>query len=206
MSLKIQPDKDKNVKIYTKYDVCGKCKGACCKTYAGIYSPEDFTNSVTIDYVTALLLTKRFSVDFNDAVFPTSNVPSFTDKNYFIRPRHIDESDLSIRGGICVNWDYEKGCKLSETDRPYQCRMLIPLINEGVACSHKKEDKAGTLEMANRWKPYQIVIREALRKYDYLKGLIEINQFEIDDNVAMSIEKIMAQIRLFYEQKESGLF
>ncbi len=197
----IQPDKDKDVKIYTKYDICGTCKGACCKTYAGIYAPEDFSNNITVDYITALLLTKRFSVDFNDAITPTSNVPTSIDKNYFIRPRHIDESDIFRRSGICINWDHDKGCKLSESDRPYQCRMLIPLY-DGSHCRHQKEDKASHMDMSNRWKSYQAIIKEAMRRYDYLKDVIEINSFDMDDSISIYIEKIMQKIRLYYQAKE----
>lgn len=203
MQEEFQPDKDKLVKIYTKYDVCGKCKGACCKSYAGIYAPEDFGNNISVDYITALLLTKRFVIDFNDAIYATDNVPTVTEKNYFIRPRHVDEAVLEVsRSGVCINWSHNSGCSLSEEKRPYQCRMLVPLIEYGTPCKYKSEDKASEPDMAERWKSYQHIIKDAKRRFKVLATIITIDETEMRGDIDALIESIKFKIKALYEKDE----
>lgn len=144
----ISPDSGKNVYIYTNSKVCSMCRGQCCKTVAGIYAPEDFKFKITSSFIIHLLLTKMFSIE---------SVGEGSQSDYFLRPRHIEEDPInpSHYGGVCINWNGDTGCLLNEVERPYQCRMLIPLANGGSYCKHKESDKSLKTDMVQRWDIYK---------------------------------------------------
>ena len=163
----IKSNFNKSKKIYTNYEICALCKGACCTRYAGIYSPDDFMEDITVKFIVEKLLTGRFAIDWMEKCLTVFDTPNEENGNYYyLRPRHIEEPAISgsFMGGICVNWSYDKGCSLPEQNRPYMCRTLVPLL-DGETCSHKKEDKADKNQMIIRWIPFQDVLIEAIKAY-----------------------------------------
>lgn len=101
--------------------ICSKCGGKCCKSYAGAYHPSDFGENLNIEYIEKLL-TKR-----NDISIDCFENPSDGNKyGYFLRPRHVggDIVDMSW-GAPCIHLT-ETGCELPFDERPYGCRKLDP--------------------------------------------------------------------------------
>lgn len=190
----IQPDSGKDYLIYTKKSVCDLCRGLCCKTSAGIYAPEDFKEKITTPFLIHLLLTKMFTIE---------NVGEGDSSEYFLRPKHIDENPINPEpyGGLCVNWKSDVGCLLSESERPYQCRTLIPLA-DGVTCQHKPSDKALKVNMISRWYPYQYELKMACVNYTRLVKTFshlyhydeDIRVADIYDGIAEKMEKIQSVI------------
>src|SRR3954471_10261852 len=153
------------MKIHTNYEICKLCKGACCTRYAGIYAPEDFKELNSKAFL-KLLYDAKIAIDWHE---------SEEERLFYIRPRHIDEPVISSNsiGGICINWTYEYGCGLSEEERPYMCRTLVPLL-DGETCSHKPEDEATKEHMVNRWKPYRDLIVQTIKMYgDSQRGMTQ---------------------------------
>ena len=169
-------------KARTKYDICKQCKGVCCTTYAGIYSPDDFdVDQISPEYFLEKLISGKFTIDADDTSmlgFAAESI--YGHKVYSIRPRHIDEPAIQkyTYYGICINWNYENGCSLTEKKRPYMCRMLIPLKDDGEFCSHDPADKADKISMLKRWLPYQDVLKKTIKMYEDLKH--ELSEEEIN--------------------------
>lgn len=161
----INPDNNKDYLIYTNYSACKFCGGACCKSNAGMYSPDDFNYPITPHLIIHLLLTKRFAID--------SVGEDGYDKTYFLRPRHMEEDPIKpeLLGGVCVNWSSEKGCSLEERDRPLQCRALIPLYDK-YQCRSKPSDKASKSEIANLWIKYYEAFKIAVSSFKHIQALI----------------------------------
>lgn len=186
----IKPDIDKSVLIYTRKEICAKCNGFCCKTAAGIYLPEDFKVPITTAFVLHLLMTKMFTID---------SVGDGDDVTYFIRPRHIEEDPIfpEIYGGICINFKSEVGCLLSEEERPFQCRTLIPLA-DGVYCKHKDSDKARKADIVPRWSECQNEISLARSIYKKLSNTISyVYEFDSEGrypDVYKNLNEIISQI------------
>lgn len=187
----IKPDVKKDYLIYTKKSICDNCKGFCCKTAAGIYAPEDFTVEITTPFLIHLLMTKQFAIE---------SIGEGSQSDYFLRPRHVDENPVNtdIYGGLCVNWDSKVGCLLSEKERPYQCRTLIPLV-DGVTCSHKPSDKALKSDMVYRWFPYQKELMLARSYYnDVMKNIsivYEFDEFGRYRDIYDNLEEILSKIQ-----------
>jgi Fe-S-cluster containining protein len=185
-------DKDKDINIYTKSDICGSCKGLCCKKAAGIYAPEDFNHEITIAYVLSLLLAHNITLDFEEHYLKHGDVI----KQYFLRPRHLDEDPvkpLSL-GGVCSNWNYEKGCSLSEEKRPYQCRMLIPLA-DGETCMHKEKDKARKHNMIERWEKYHDILKSVEYLYPiFAQENTDITSIRFVEWIERKLERVTGKL------------
>lgn len=152
------------VKGYFNYSICKACGGACCKSYAGIYIPSDFKESISAKFILSLLQSGKFSVDWWEGDATGGDM----DQTYYIRPRHVNESAVKGSwGGVCVNFNQNSGCSLSEHDRPFQCRMLIPGKNADLEgdCDVLPEDKADKKDCAIAWYPYQSIISDAIDQY-----------------------------------------
>lgn len=187
-----------DVKAHTKYDICKQCKGVCCTTYAGIYSPDDFLpDDLTVEGLIKLLLTEKYTIDSDDAdiVFDiafSSQHFNPQEKVYCVRPRHMDEPAIQKYAyrGVCVNWSYDNGCSLTEEKRPYMCRMLVPLRNDGEYCSHNPEDKADKISMLKRWIPYQKILKNSINIYMDLKKDLSDDEFNKPVNIFRYLDRI----------------
>lgn len=178
---------------YKNESLCASCKSICCTKYAGIFAPDDFEHPITQELIIALLLTKMVALDFDDTYMAASKI-------YYVRPRHVDEDPVftGTLQGTCSNWVYNKGCSLSDREKPYQCRMLIPLYKQGYACYYDKRDKADKDSMLERWMPYQATLRIARKKY---LNIAHLNLPELPAE-ATFFEKITDRLNLVNTSRE----
>ena len=148
--------------IYFNLNMCQQCNGACCKRYAGSYIPDDF-KEISAPYIAELLKSGKYAVDWWEGDATGGSLS----QTYYLRPRHVDEPAIKGSwGGTCVNFTDGVGCSLIETERPYQCRKLIPNFKYGKAdCDTLPEDKADKKECAIAWYDYQSAIKEAMKIY-----------------------------------------
>lgn len=149
---------------YFNYKMCAACGGACCKRLAGSYVPNDFKEEITIEFLLSLLQSGKFAIDWWEGDATGGEL----DVTYYLRPRHKNEAAIKGSwGGECVNFTVAVGCSLSEEERPYQCRVLIPNYNNGIdKCDTLPEDKADKQDCAAAWYPFQLIFEEVIRKYD----------------------------------------
>ena len=139
-------------------EICSKCKGYCCKSYAGIYHPNDFKDIekelkelkekglISVDQWNGELIVKNDDTEYYDVKF--------------IRPRHSNISkfiDFSY-GGRCI-YLTEKGCGLPFEKRPYQCKMLAPINGEFIYGCTSPFNK---VEAAISWIPFQNLIQKLI--------------------------------------------
>lgn len=181
-------------KAHTKYDICKQCKGVCCTTYAGIYSPDDLNkDEFSTEYFMQKLLSGKFTIDADDSDILGFAVGAIHgNKIYSVRPRHMDEPAIQNHTyfGICINWNYDKGCSLSENERPYMCRMLIPLKDGGEYCSHDKKDNADKPSMLKRWLPYQDILRQTVKAYEGAKRDLSDEEFNRPEAIFRYLDEI----------------
>ena len=127
-----------------KPDICGVCRGACCKNCPGSYHPDDVgsTPEELEKGVADLLRTGLAQVDWWEGQPPWP----------FLRPTALDRCADSNRsptyGGACVLLT-ASGCRLSFADRPLGCRSLEPA--EGMIC---EKTEYGKPEAWKAWQPH----------------------------------------------------
>lgn len=148
------------------YEMCSACKGRCCKHMAGIYHPDDLKSegSITVELITTLLDTGKFSIDWWEGDIEEKELRSRT---YYLRPRHKDANAIDGSwGGTCINWSESKGCALPETKRPYVCRMLMPeRKNDKYTCHIPHKDKGDKKTIVRSWLPYQDILGQVADEY-----------------------------------------
>jgi len=143
------------------YEMCKGCGGLCCQKMAGIYSPEQFGQKLTAEFIHSLLLGGFHSIDWWDGDVVLGGGLSHV---YYIRPRHVDGSAIDdYWRGTCINWNKEIGCTLTEETRPFQCKMLIPDLSNG--CKYNPDHEADKESMALRWREYQHILIKAIALY-----------------------------------------
>ncbi len=144
--------------------MCKMCNGACCKRYAGSYIPDDFKEPITAEFIASLLKKGNFAIDWWEG----DSIGGGLSQTYYLRPRHVDEPAIKGSwGGVCMNYTDGVGCSLSEEERPYQCRKLVPnyTIGKGADCDTLPEDKANKKDCATAWYGFQTIIEEAIALY-----------------------------------------
>ena len=154
--------KTKELTKYFNYEMCKSCGGKCCTHHAGMYVPEDFEEEITVDFIPSLLNTGKIGIDWWEG--DVKNLGKLS-RSLYIRRRHVNESAIvGSWGGICVSWSKEKGCSLSEKERPFQCRMLIPSMEKGLYTCDTKE-KATKKACTTKWYDYNEIIEQAINLY-----------------------------------------
>jgi hypothetical protein len=149
-------------KNYYDYSQCKLCQGKRCTTCAGSYIPSDFKEPITSAFILSLLHDGKYAIDWWDGDATGTGKLSVT---RYIRPRHVGESAIKGSwGGVCVNWSKEKGCSLTEADRPHQCKKLIP-NKDHTLCTTLPKDKATKQECAIAWYSHQYAIETAIEDY-----------------------------------------
>lgn len=135
---------------YENKELCALCKGSCCKTLPGQYSPEDFKEPITYELVKRLLLEGKHAIDW----FEGDGI-----EIYYLRPKTINGGMIDPSwGGVCINLT-EEGCSLTEEVRPLQCRMLKPRGTiKHRTCNTAKE--FGKEAMAKRWSSSQSILSQ----------------------------------------------
>lgn len=149
---------------YYNYELCKACGGQCCTRCAGSYIPSDFKEPITPEFIVGLLKSGKFAIDWWDGDAMGKGGSS----THYIRPRHVNEGAIrGSWGGVCVNWHKTNGCSLTEQDRPFQCRKLVPTLvgKDDYKCKTKKEDKASKQDCAIAWYNHQEVIQKAKHLY-----------------------------------------
>ena len=92
--------------------ICSPCGGKCCKSYAGIVSPEDIQGD-PVNACAAMIDSGKYCLDLWDR-------DSDLEETYFLRPRHKNRHGSVIDaswGGECI-FLTDKGCQLSYKERP----------------------------------------------------------------------------------------
>lgn len=183
------------------YDICKRCKGKhCCAHFGCMFSPQDFivlkdpkyTHEQQLLILTELLKQGKISIDMcwlKDTIFGPLNVMtkrpdidkiSDGDGMLYLRARNKDRPIVDLQyflkeGGHypCASWDPEKGCMLSEDERPYGGRMLKPVaIKDEHGESYICEDVSQG-EILNLWHNSQL----QLLLYD-----LYLNVRDLDNN------------------------
>lgn len=149
---------------------CAQCGGECCKGVPGVYHPDDLFDSMTDleikNKIISMLqsgntvITRR-EIDNDDVGYPYSGKTIAVN---VLTPRAIQGSNRSWfqhdNIGRCINLG-DSGCTLSSTDRPKECRTLVPTqwwVTEN-SCKHEVNfDREG---LTNEWTIYEEIIREA---------------------------------------------
>ena len=171
---------------YYAYDICKRCKGKrCCAHFGCMYSPTDFivlrdpryTHDQQLLILTELLKQGKISIDmcwlkdtYLGPLNPMTHRPDIDkisngDGMLYLRARNKDQPIVDLQfflkeGGHypCASWDPEKGCQLSEEERPYGGRMLKPVaISDESGESYICED-IGPEEILNLWLKHQLLL------------------------------------------------
>lgn len=158
-------------KGHFNYELCAACKGKCCTKTPGLYLPEDFKEELTPEFIVKLLDTGKISIDYyigdpKEDIYTSIAMDDFADR-YYLRPRITDGPAINGSSlGTCINWTKEKGCSLTEDERPYQCRMLKPSVDsDGLHdCTYLPGEKTKR-EVIIEWLPYQEVLNKAIELY-----------------------------------------
>lgn len=146
-------------KNYLNHEACKRCEGSCCKNMPGIAIPEDFGQPL-LDNLVKAFGTGDWAIDWweGDPVEDREEI----DRGYYIRPKikGVNKIYHGAWGGICVFFTEGQGCKLSDKDRPAQCRLLEPKKNEQDECELHELDKQ---EGAIAWLLFHDVIEKAVK-------------------------------------------
>ena len=147
----------KEIKTYQATEACSKCQGSCCRHMGCHYSPQDF-DDLSFEGLKREIEKGRISIDWWESKNP----------EYYLRARHIFEPIVhGSWGGVCVNWNPEKGCELSWEERPLGGKALKPmkkgLVGKIVgSCkpSYTKEDSK------NEWLKYSDILKALVEYFD----------------------------------------
>lgn len=105
-------------------EVCGACRGACCRRYPGCAFPEDFP---TQEVLRAALGSGRWVVDWFEGD-PRPGLRVLT-QAFFVRPamkgNEGEQYHAPWEGGECTFLG-DSGCELSAEKRPLQCKEMVP--------------------------------------------------------------------------------
>lgn len=153
----------------TNKEICSKCGGACCKSFACACSPEDFNYDINL--MKQALESGNYSIDFirndsssfihnlNGGLYLSLNrIIVSPDESFIIRARNKDRPIVDILHkeyddeGPCVFWSVEKGCSLSFNERPKFGRTLIPDKN------FKCKSLFNPYEIVQEWRPYNAIL------------------------------------------------
>lgn len=158
-----------NIKNNENKELCSKCGGRCCKTYAGAYYPEDFNHELTDAWLQDLLEGNQtypngdpilVSIDWVDGV---KDAPD--GRGYFLRPRHVDIN--GVGGIVDPSWGAEcyhlteTGCELTFDERPYRCRLKDPS-----ECFKWRNGLSEKHESMEPWKPHWKKLHQLCLKYN----------------------------------------
>lgn len=154
--------KDRNKGNYN-YLMCAKCGGSCCKMSAGLYHPKDFSE-ITVAHLVERIRKENIAIDWweGDVTVNGKTYGGSSGRIHYLRPQHKGEKKVCPSwGGICANFTQEKGCSLQEKDRPFQCRMLIPNIDDkDKGCYYTEEDGGDKPIVVAAWVEYNSILQE----------------------------------------------
>lgn len=123
-------------------DICSLCKGMCCKGLPGICWPGDI-QPLDLATILSMVNSGRYAIDYWEG----------DPQIYWIRPSikgNTSPIDPVFRGECIFLTD--KGCSLTFSERPAQCRAITP--SSGLRCS-ATEGYKGKETARDAWTPHQ---------------------------------------------------
>lgn len=183
---------------YYNYDICKQCKGEhCCAHFGCMYSPNDFivlkeesySHEQRLLILTELVKLGKISIDmcwgkdsYLGPLNPISGKPDIDkmsngDGFLYLRARNkgrpiVDLQHFLDKGNDypCINWDPEKGCTLSEDERPFIGRMLMPVMIKTPTGGKVYRCKLhGEVETIDLWAKHQLLMYDLYLKVRDLK-------------------------------------
>jgi len=178
---------------YYGYDICRQCKGKkCCAHFGCMYSPHDFivlkdekyTHEQRLLILVELLKQGKISIDmcwgkdrYWGPLNPISRKPDIDkmangDGFLYLRARNKNQPVIDLQQFLnegndypCINWDPEKGCCLSEEERPFIGRMLMPVMEKSTDGNISFKCKLhGEVETVELWGKYQLLMYDLYLK------------------------------------------
>jgi Fe-S-cluster containining protein len=139
---------------------CFGC-GNCCKQLPGIVHPEDL-GEVTKEKLIEMF-NNGFQFDYWEGNL--TGQPEHDDITfYYLRPqtkKSVGKMVDASWGGECV-FLTETGCSKTFTERPTQCRALVPKEDKKCSIGDQKYSKS---EMIKDWLPYNQMIKEVIDEH-----------------------------------------
>lgn len=109
---------EKALEGYRETEMCGHCRGKCCRLQPGHCLPSEFGSAAAVQAA------------FNSGKYGIILLLDSDIKARVVRPHYRDRE----RQTGCV-FLREKGCELPWQARPYGCRMLRPKTLDGEHCA-----------------------------------------------------------------------
>ncbi len=169
---------------YTDYEMCKKCKGACCKQNGCVYKTTDFQD-MDFYYLKEKLEKGRISISGQAAPI-AKNAWTYIP---FLRARNKNAGivDLITDGGPCINLT-NNGCILTEDERPSYGLSVKPTKIGGPCDKINSDDAINWLDYSN--------VLEKLIKYYTNEEMIDIIVDEISKQMHNIIKKCKEHIPL----------
>lgn len=155
-------------RTYEKFlptSACSVCKGACCRSMGGSYSPSDF-RAVCYESIRSLLEEGKTSIDWWETFNPRYFIGKKLSEDpiipvFYLRARNQGSSivDPGVRGTCCHLG--EDGCELDRKHMPLQCRTLKPGDAEN-PCMNDYDKMA----CVDEWRKHQDVLAALALEFD----------------------------------------
>ena len=134
-------------------DTCSKCGGECCKGMPGLYHPDDLFNGMPDveikEKIISMLMQGNVVITYieldNKRINLLAAKASLARNNWFMWDNF----------GRCVNLS-DTGCRLSATDRPRECRELVPAVD--TKCKPAPSFDRGNL--LDEWSIYEDIFEQ----------------------------------------------
>lgn len=140
---------------------CKKCGGRCCKVFPGSYYPEDFMKDGVLykRAIREVILSHVAQIDYWEGEFKKGN----SQTAYFLRApiaSHPLRIPYPAWPGACSLLTNE-GCLLPFSQRPWECRHLIPSPDGNSEKCGIPELKGEATKKAccQAWWPYRKILR-----------------------------------------------
>ena len=163
--------------------VCSKCGGKCCKSYGGLFHPEDF-EEISEEALIKIIDQGDVSIDWLE---PDEDF-GYGQRIYFLRMRHVDAAVVDPAFvGTCVHLT-PTGCDLPFDQRAYGCKTLE--VDDNMNCSKGCYDK---YEAAGDWLAYQDELK-ALKKH-YIEQ--QLDELAKDEQMMAIMKRMGMDIEIF---------
>ena len=143
-------------------EICKGC-GWCCRRCGCYFSPEDFPE-ISYEYLKKRIEEGYISLEF---VLKERTYLDYDTLILRVRNQGAPVVDLGLKRTPCVLLT-EKGCALSEKDRPSGGVFLIPMETFNPKTGRKEKacySKYDIEECALEWRPYQDILLQLLKYF-----------------------------------------
>lgn len=148
-------------------EICQECDGKCCKYYPCLFSPYDFIDINSIDYMSRIIETGLICIG-----------KSCYDNNLVLRPRGIKDKKKIVNTRLsvdnrCILFG-PKGCMLTSAFRPAEALLYYAKsVDYHLSIYH-------TSECVDDWSYYQDILQKLYEKYKNVKTSILYEPTEVD--------------------------